>query len=213
MQRRFGIQSAYARPYSASRSGGPSEGGVHIEPPDLEGSLRAMRGRGPCIPRVALASIGSPEEARALRAEAPKRPPELRPAFLPRDRGCLRGQVARDIAARWTPSNASFGTAFDAGAVDLVVTLTEANPDFCWRSCHSDVTRERTMYIVARAGDEALVNAIGRKSTSSSDPVASLSRREHEVYDLGLRRVVERRDREALVHHRSNCQGPRSPCV
>lgn len=40
------------------------------------------------------------------------------------------------------------------------------------------------MYIVARAGDESLVNAIGRETVSSADPVETLSRREREVYEL-----------------------------
>ena len=75
-------------------------------------------------------------------------------------------------------------TAFDAGAVDVVVTAYRGNPDLLAALLSSAVAREQTTYIVTRASDESLVSAIGRETTSSSDPVETLSRREREVYEL-----------------------------
>ena len=56
-------------------------------------------------------------------------------------------------------------TAFDAGAVDLVVTAYRGNADLLAALLSSAIAREQTMYIVARAGDESLVTAIGRETT------------------------------------------------
>ena len=76
------------------------------------------------------------------------------------------------------------------------------------------------MYIVARAGDESLVNAIGRETVSSADLVETLSRREREVYELvceGLsNREIARRlfiseaTVKAHVHHVFDKLGIRS---
>ena len=76
------------------------------------------------------------------------------------------------------------------------------------------------MYIVARAGDEPLVSAIGRVAVSSADPVETLSRREREVYELvceGLsnreiakRLFISEATVKAHVHHVFDTLGIRS---
>ena len=72
----------------------------------------------------------------------------------------------------------------DSGAVDLVVSAYRGNPDLLEALLSSPVTKERTMYIAARAGDEVLLQAVGWEAASRLDPVEALSRREREVYEL-----------------------------
>ena len=75
-------------------------------------------------------------------------------------------------------------TAFDAGAVDLVVSAYRGYPDLLGALLSSEVARERTLHMLARAGDESLTRAVGLETASLADPVESLSRREKEVYSL-----------------------------
>jgi DNA-binding NarL/FixJ family response regulator len=74
--------------------------------------------------------------------------------------------------------------AVDSGAVDLVVTAYRGNADLLEALVSSPSTREQTMFIVTRAGDEALLEAVGWEAATLSDPVEALSRREREVYGL-----------------------------
>jgi DNA-binding CsgD family transcriptional regulator len=74
--------------------------------------------------------------------------------------------------------------AFDGNGVDLVVSAYRGNADLLEALLTSQVTRERTLYILTRAGDESLVEAAGLEATSAADPVSSLSPRELEVYGL-----------------------------
>ena len=52
------------------------------------------------------------------------------------------------------------------------------------RCSNSAVTRERTTYVLARAGDQGLVEEAGIETTAIDHPVALLSPREREVYEL-----------------------------
>ena len=64
------------------------------------------------------------------------------------------------------------------------MTSYRGNPDLLAALLSSVVTRERTLYVVARAGDGALANAIGRDLPPLAGPVSTLSPREREVYEL-----------------------------
>ena len=154
-----------------------------MEPPDLEVSLKSMRGEVLASRGLALASLGRLGEARALRAEAIETTTgvEARVLAAAIDAVCA---VNGRAASMMDSIERLVHTAFDAGAVDLVVTAYRGNPDLLATLLSSVIARERTMYIVARAGDESLVNAIGREPVSSADPVETLSRREREVYEL-----------------------------
>ena len=67
---KFGIQSVYASRIRILVQEGRANEACNIEPPDLEVSLRAMRGEVLASRGLALASLGRVEEARALRSEA-----------------------------------------------------------------------------------------------------------------------------------------------
>ena len=53
-------------------------------------------------------------------------------------------------------SNMMIETAFDAGAVDLVVTAYRGNPDLLVAMLSSMTARDKSLHIVARAGDQGL---------------------------------------------------------
>jgi DNA-binding NarL/FixJ family response regulator len=74
--------------------------------------------------------------------------------------------------------------AFEAGAVDFIVTTYRACPDLLAALLRDSETAEETGYVVARASDEALAQSLGLDVLGAIDPVASLSVREREVYDL-----------------------------
>jgi ATP/maltotriose-dependent transcriptional regulator MalT len=179
----FGIQSVYASRVRILVQEGRAKEACTMEPPDLEVSLKSMRGEVLASRGLALASLGRLGEAQALCAEAIETTTgvETRVLAAAIDAVCAvngRASGMMDSIERLVH------TAFDAGAVDLVVSAYRGNPDLLAALLSSAIARERTMYIVARAGDESLVNAIGRETVSSADPVVTLSRREREVYEL-----------------------------
>jgi DNA-binding NarL/FixJ family response regulator len=75
-------------------------------------------------------------------------------------------------------------TAWDAGAVDYIVTTYRASPELLAALLRDSTTAEHAGYVVARADDHALAASIGVDATAAFNPVASLSAREREVYDL-----------------------------
>ena len=74
--------------------------------------------------------------------------------------------------------------AFEAGAVDFVVTSYRASPDLLGALLRDSQTAERAGYIVARASDHEVASSIGMDALAALDPVSTLSAREREVYDL-----------------------------
>ncbi len=179
----FGVQSVYASRVRILVQEGRAKEACTMEPPDLAVSLRSMRGEVLASRGLALASVGRLGEARALRAEAIEMTAgvEARVLAAAIDAVCA---VNGRAAGKLDSIERLVDTAFDAGAVDLVVTAYRGNADLLAALLSSVIARERTMYIVARAGDEALVSAIGRDTIASADPIETLSRREREVYDL-----------------------------
>ena len=75
-------------------------------------------------------------------------------------------------------------TAWEAGAVDYVVTSYRANPELLAALLRDPSTAERAGYIVSRAADNDLAASIGLDTAAVYSPVSTLSTREREVYDL-----------------------------
>ena len=215
----FGVQSVYASRVRILIQEGRASEACNMEPPDLEMSLKSMRGEVLASRGLALSSMGRLGEAHALRTQAigTTAGVEARVLSAAIDAVCA---VNGRAAGMMDSIEGLVKSAFDAGAVDLVVTAYRGNPDLLAALLASAAARERTMYIVARAGDESLVNAIGRDSIASADPVETLSRREREVYELvceGLsNREIARRlfiseaTVKAHVHHVFDKLGIRS---
>ena len=156
----FGIQSAYASRVRVLLQEGRSLEACRMEPPDLQVSLYAMKGEVIGSRGLALASVGRLEDARALRDQArgATRAVEARVLVAAIDAVCAVNTRATGML---DCVEQLLETAFDAGGVDLVVTAYRGNPDLLAALLSSVGARERTLYVVARAGDGPLANAIG----------------------------------------------------
>ena len=215
----FGIQSVYASRVRLLIQEGRSLEACTIEPPDLETSLNAMRGEVLASRGLALASVGRLDEARRLGSEALQTTGgvEARVLAASIEAVCaVRGRTAGMLEA----IEQLVATAFEAGAVDLVVTAYRGNPDLLMALLSSVIARDRTLHIVVRAGDEKLARALGSETVSATEPVKTLSRREREVYELvceGLsngeiaqRLFISEATVKAHVHHVFDKVGVRS---
>jgi DNA-binding CsgD family transcriptional regulator len=154
-----------------------------LEPPAIDESLPAIRGEVWGSRGLALACMGRLSEARECENEIRGSTRAVEATVLGI---CINAVVAikgRDNDLR-SALRRLVTDAFSAGAVDYVVTCYRANPDLLAALLRDSETAEATGYIVARAGDHAVVDAIGLDAIAAIDPVSTLSRREREVYDL-----------------------------
>ncbi|HEU0337001.1 MAG TPA: LuxR C-terminal-related transcriptional regulator [Gaiellaceae bacterium] len=71
-----------------------------------------------------------------------------------------------------------------SGGVDLLATSYRASPELLAVLLGALSTRERTWSLLIRAGDAGIASAAGYSSPQEGDPLASLSKREREIYDL-----------------------------
>jgi DNA-binding CsgD family transcriptional regulator len=179
----FGQQAVYAGRIRAYLQEGRILEACALEPPDLSDSLPGMRGEVWASRALALACMGRVAEAGALAKEhaTSTRAVECR---------VLVHCVDAIVALKTRDSSLSelvrrlVDVAFDAGAVDLVVTSYRASPDLLIALMRDSETVERAVYIVARASDQELAASIGIDALAALDPAAGLSDREREVYEL-----------------------------
>jgi DNA-binding NarL/FixJ family response regulator len=179
----FGLQNGYACRLRVLIEEGRSGEACLIEPPDVQKTLRQMRGEVLASRGLALASVGRYDEAQGLASAASKATKgiETRVLVAAIEAVCAlkqRSSQMRESVERLV----SVGV--DSGAVDLVVTAYRGNAELLEALLSYPETKERTMYIVRRAGDESLLAAGGLDARSLTDPVERLSRREREVYEL-----------------------------
>jgi ATP/maltotriose-dependent transcriptional regulator MalT len=179
----FGLQSVYAIRLRLLVQEGRAAEAASIEPPDLSHSLRSMRGEVVASRALALASLSRLPESRSLAGEAAEitRGVEARVLVAATEAVCaLRGRVNG-----WRSAVDQLADlAFDAGAVDLVVTAYRGNTDLLEALLSSEGARERTLHMLARSGDESLISEAGIEAAMLTDPVETLSPREREVYVL-----------------------------
>jgi DNA-binding NarL/FixJ family response regulator len=74
--------------------------------------------------------------------------------------------------------------ALERGALDLAVTAYRANPGVLSVLLSSARLRDETLFVVRRASDEGLLEALGLSTAAIVDPSATLSAREREVRAL-----------------------------
>jgi DNA-binding CsgD family transcriptional regulator len=179
----FAQQGAYAGRVRAFLHEGRVAEACSLEPPDLSVSLPAMRGEVWASRGLALACMGRLAEAVAC-ADAVKGTTRAVEANVLR----LCIETLHALKTR----DADLGVAlrkliegsFAAGGVDLVVTAYRASPDLLAALLRDPATAEGTGYVVARASDRTMAESMGVDVLGALDPVATLSAREREVYDL-----------------------------
>ncbi len=179
----YGLQNAFAGRMRILVQEGRAAEACAIEPPDLSSSLRSMRGEVLASRALALVTLGRLAEAKALAGNAAGATTsvETRVLVAAIEAICAMRERTKD----WKKTvERLVDTTFDACGVDLLVTAYRGNADLLDALLHSAVTRERTIYMLARAGDQDLVEAAGFETTTIEDPVSRLSPREREVYEL-----------------------------
>ena len=179
----YGEQNVYAiRLRVLLQEGRPAEA-CAIEPPNVKSAVKGMRGEVLGSRGLALACLGRLSEATELADEISRTTRAIEATNLV---AAIRAVVAvksRDAALARTVDE-FLGVAYESGAVDIVITCYRASTDVLAALLDAPSTRERTVYVLARAGDHELVDAIGRSTSASLDPRGTLSVREKEVYDL-----------------------------
>lgn len=154
-----------------------------IEPPDIADAIPGMRGEVLASRGLALACLGRLEEAEALADEVATITVGVEAAVLSSAIRLLVALKARrqDLAELAVEL---VNTAFQSGGIDLLVTCYRASPDVLRLLVDLEPTRERTLYVVARARDDRLLEAIGHTPLAPLDPASTLSPREREIYEL-----------------------------
>jgi len=178
-----GVQNAYAIRMRVLLQAGAAAEACATEPPDLEGALPSMRGEVLGSRALALVTIGRVGEAMELAEEA-------REATLGIETRALACAVSAVSAVKARSSDVLercetlIDHVFEAGSCDLAVAAYRANPELLSTLLASARIRDKTVFLVRRAGDDRRLETLGMSSAALVDPVISLSPREREVYDL-----------------------------
>jgi ATP/maltotriose-dependent transcriptional regulator MalT len=178
-----GVQNAYAIRMRVLLQAGAAAEACATEPPDLAGALPSMRGEVLGSRALALVTIGRVGEAMELAEEA-------REATLGIETRALACAVSAVSAVKARSSDVLercetlIDHVFEAGSCDLAVAAYRANPELLSTLLASARIRDKTVFLVRRAGDDRRLKTLGMSSAALVDPVISLSPREREVYDL-----------------------------
>jgi DNA-binding CsgD family transcriptional regulator len=179
----FGQQAVYAGRVRALLHEARVAEACLLEPPDPSDSLPGIRGEVWASRGLALACVGRLVEAAELAEKSVRETRAIEAKILAR---CISAVVA--LKSRSTSLTDEvrmlMSAAWEAGAVDYVVTTYRASPELLAALLRDSTTAEQAGYVVARADDHDLAASIGVDATAAFNPVASLSAREREVYDL-----------------------------
>jgi DNA-binding NarL/FixJ family response regulator len=179
----FAQQGVYAGRVRAFLQEGRVAEACALEPPDLSDSLPSMRGEVWASRGLALACMGRVAEANELAEATATTTRAVEPRLLVLSIDAISALKTR--APRLADSvRALVSVAFEAGAVDFLVTSYRASPDLLVPLLRDTETAERTGYVIARASDQDLARSIGLDALDALDPVSTLSEREREVYGL-----------------------------
>jgi ATP/maltotriose-dependent transcriptional regulator MalT len=178
-----GVQNAYAIRVRALLQAGAAAEACATEPPDLADALPSMKGEVLGSRALALATIGRVAEAAELAEQA-------RNATLGIEARALSYAVSAVSAVKERSYDVLercerlVDHVFEAGSCDFAVTAYRSNPELLSTLLASARIRDRTVFLVRRAGDDGRLETLGMSSAALVDPVISLSPREREVYDL-----------------------------
>jgi ATP/maltotriose-dependent transcriptional regulator MalT len=180
-----GEQNAYSIELRVLLQSGMAAAACAIEPPDLGAAVRWMKGEVLASRALALVTLGRVGEALRLALEAEAATNGIEAQTLARCVKAVAAIKARQPGMSDCVEN-MFDHAYRVGAVDPVVTAYRANADLLSLLLATPATTERTVFVLARAGDERLAELFGTTAVERLDPTTSLSRREREVYELVL---------------------------
>jgi DNA-binding NarL/FixJ family response regulator len=154
-----------------------------LEPPDLSDALPAMRGEVWASRGLVLASVSRFSEAKKCVDGVEETTRAVEPTILNLAIDALTALRTRETEFKSTVRE-FVDRAYDANAVDYVVTAYRANPDLLAAMLSDPAITESVGYIIARAADHGLAESIGIDPLDAVDPLSALSTREREVHDL-----------------------------
>ena len=178
-----GVQNAYAIRVRVLLQAGAAAEACATEPPDLADALPSMKGEVLGSRALALVTIGRIGEAGVLAEQA-------RSATLGIEAHALSFAVSAVSAVKERSYDVLercerlVDHVFEAGSCDFAVTAYRSNPELLSMLLASTRIRDKTVFLVRRAGDDGRLETLGMSSAALVDPVISLTPREREVYDL-----------------------------
>ncbi len=179
-----GVLNAYAiRVRILLQAGEVAEACATEPPPSVEGIQPSIAGEALGSRALALATMARTDEARRLADAAIACTKGVEAAALSDAVHAVCAIKVRDseVIGR---CDGLLRRALDRGALDLMVTAYRANPGVLSVLLSSTDLRDEMLFVVRRAGDEALLASLGLSTAALLDPAASLSAREREVYAL-----------------------------
>jgi ATP/maltotriose-dependent transcriptional regulator MalT len=179
----YGVQNVYAIRTRVLLQQARSAEACALEPPETETAIPSMRGEVLGSRALALASIGKLDDARSLAEDVRRSTQAVEAKVLAHAAASICALRSRDTNSLQLLSEL-IELSFSAGGVDLVVTSYRSCPDLLSALLSFEGTRERTVFLLARAGDEQLGSDHGARPSELLRPQESLSPREREVCDL-----------------------------
>ena len=215
----FAIQNEYALRVRVLLQQGRSAEACAIEPPDLSHALKGMEGEVLASRGLALACLGRLDEALSLGRHAIATTQGIETRVL-----CPAIEAVVALKARSSrvvdSAERLVDVAFETGGVDLLITAYRSSHDLLAVLFNSGRVRERAVFAVGRAGDEAIADGLGLVAVDQLDPRESLSVREREVYgllceglsnrDIAARLFISESTVKVHVHHVFDKLGIRS---
>lgn len=179
----LGAQNAYALRVRIMVQQGRALEACALEPPDWTDTLPFMRGEVIASRALALSVAGRLDEASALAEEAEEATSGVETQVLV--------ATVRAVCASKTRSGSQLAAcesmldlAFRVNVIDPVVTAMRGCPQLVPMLMGFAGTRDRAIHAIHRAQDEHALGAMGVEVAGALDPLAALSAREREVYDL-----------------------------
>jgi ATP/maltotriose-dependent transcriptional regulator MalT len=162
---------------------GRHQAALALDVPPLGTSLPAARAEVLCSRALVLAAAGRVDEALVLTGEARGLSRAVEPAVLLSAVEAISALKRRNTDAIERIARLE-ETAFSTGAVDLLVTAYRSTPELLAVLLRASPERDRLVALIRRAKDEDLAGAVGEPFAVDDDPIARLSPRERDVYDL-----------------------------
>lgn len=179
-----GVLNAYAIRVRILLQAGEIAEACAIEPPSATHAVQSsIHGEALGSRALALATIARIDEARDLAdiAIARTRGVETAALYDAVQAVCALKIRAPDVVERCSEMVQS---GLSRGALDPAVTAYRANPGLLSVLLSSASVRDQTVFLIRRAGDEALLDAMGLSIATIVDPLMALSAREREVHAL-----------------------------
>jgi DNA-binding NarL/FixJ family response regulator/tetratricopeptide (TPR) repeat protein len=192
----FAEQSCYAAQVRALTHQGKQRSALSIEVPALDDAIASIRGEVLAIRGLVLATVGRVDEACSLIDEVRGTTAAVETAVLSAALDAVVALKRRDPNAGECVMNLEV-TAFDSGALDLLVMTYRACPELLARLLRGSSDTTRLSGLIARVGDGDLAAAVGHPAPD--DGTVRLTPREREVYALLREGLSNREIAAALV--------------